>query len=186
MASLAPCSHCRRHLRRHEALCPFCGAQQPPPTAPRRQLATPRDASRATLLALSLTLVGQACGGRTDGDPTQNGSGASTGNGSGGSQGTGSAGRGGAGGILPTDQDGCAYNPLLAACRDGVTADRCEANPLLPECTPVPPYGAMPLPGTAGSSGAAGSGGMPNSGSLDAGAEDAGRDAAAPDEDAGN
>jgi hypothetical protein len=185
MASLAPCSHCRRHLRRHEAQCPFCGAQQPPPPAPRRQLAIPRDASRATLLALGLTLVGQACGGRTDGDPVQNGSGASTGNGSGGSQGIGNPARGGAGGSgAPDGDDACANNPLLAACRNGVTEDRCTDNPLLPECSPVPPYGAMPypLPGTAG---AAGSGGTMNPGSLDAGAEDAGGDAA-PDEDAGN
>jgi hypothetical protein len=169
MALLAPCSSCRRHLRRHEAQCPFCGAHQPPPPAPRRQLTIPRDASRATLLALGLTLVGQACGGRTDDDRVQNGSGASTGSGSGGSQGNGNTARGGAGG----------------GGAPGGIQDTCADNPLLPECSPTPPYGGSPrpLPGTAG---AAGNGGTLNSGSLDAGAEDAGGGDAAPDEDAGN
>ena len=186
MALLAPCSSCRRHLRRHENQCPFCGAHQPPRPAPRRQLAIPRDASRATLFALGLTLAGQACGGRTDDDPVQNGGGASTGNGTGGSQGTASSASGGTGGgAAGRIQETCADNPLLAGCGPGGTEERCANNPLLPECNPTPPYGGIPVP-PPGNAGAAGSGGTSDAGSLDAGAKDAGGGDAAPDEDAGN
>jgi hypothetical protein len=186
MAVLVPCSSCRRHLRRHEPQCPFCGAQQPPRPASRRQLAIPRDASRATLFALGLTLAGQACGGRTDDDPVQKGNGASTGTGSGGSQGTAGSASGGAGGSAGRMQETCADNPLLAGCGPGGTQERCANDPLLPECGPTtPPYGGIPLhpPGNAG---AAGSGGTSDAGSPDADAKDAGGGDATPDQDAGD
>lgn len=183
MASLVPCTTCRRHLRRDEAQCPFCGAQQPPSRAPRRQLAIPRDASRATLFALGLTLVGQACGGRTEEDRAQNGSGASTGSSTGGSQGTAATGMGGGPGRM---QETCADNPLLAGCNPGATQARCDNNnPLFPACSQTPPYGGISLP-PPGSAGTGGSGGTQNPGSFDAGAEDAGGGDAAPDADAGN
>src|ERR1043165_3845106 len=68
MASLVPCTVCRRHVRRHETQCRFCGAERTPEVgtcaagtcrAPRESL--PRDVKRATLFALGLTLAGQAC-----------------------------------------------------------------------------------------------------------------------------
>jgi hypothetical protein len=64
MASLIPCSHCLRHVRREEAQCPFCGAERTPALAVARPVL--REAKRATLFALGLTLAGQACGGKED------------------------------------------------------------------------------------------------------------------------
>lgn len=60
MASLVPCTVCRRHVRRHETQCRFCGAERTAEAAAREQ-ALPRDVKRATLFALGLTLAGQAC-----------------------------------------------------------------------------------------------------------------------------
>jgi len=64
MASLIPCSHCLRHVRREETQCPFCGAARTPAAAAARPVL--REAKRATLFALGLTLAGQACGGKED------------------------------------------------------------------------------------------------------------------------
>ena len=67
MASLIPCTLCQRHIRRQDAQCPFCGAKRTPSASPFRAVVIPRDAARATLFALGVTLAGQACGGRTEG-----------------------------------------------------------------------------------------------------------------------
>ena len=64
MASLIPCSRCLRHVRRDETQCPFCGAACTPAAAAVRPVL--REAKRATLFALGLTLAGQACGGKED------------------------------------------------------------------------------------------------------------------------
>lgn len=66
MASLIPCSQCLRHVRREEPHCPFCGAARAPSAAPAREAPRLREAKRATLIALGLTLAGQACGGKED------------------------------------------------------------------------------------------------------------------------
>ena len=163
MASLIPCSACQRHVRRSDAQCPFCGAARTPSTGPFREVVIPRDATRATILALGLTLAGQACGGRTDGDndPASPGSGASVGIGAGG----GSNATGGTGGR--TNSDPC-------------------ANPLAPTC-PAPPYGVSPFPRPE-TGGSAGSAGMPDADPPpDAGADqgDAGNSDAGPDDAGG-
>ena len=161
MTSLVPCSACARHVRRQEAHCPFCGAARTPSAGPFREVSIPRDAARATIFALGLSLVGQACGGQTDGDndPSAPGSGASVGIGVGGS-GNSTGGR--------SNDDPCA-NPLANTC-------------------PVAPYGNMPRP-LPEVGGAAGSTGLPDAavpqGSEDAGSSDAGPGDAGP-EDAGN
>src|SRR5690348_11590374 len=119
MASLVPCTVCRRHVRRHETQCRFCGAERTPEVgtcaagtcrAPRESL--PRDVKRATLFALGLTLAGQACAEANDtpvygapyfGGGSGGGSG-SSGNGGGGAGGNGGApdtGDGGSGQIQP-------------------------------------------------------------------------------------
>jgi hypothetical protein len=56
-----PCGSCRRHVKRQDAACPFCGAARTParPTAPRRI----RNVSRAHWLAFGTTLVGMGCNG---------------------------------------------------------------------------------------------------------------------------
>jgi hypothetical protein len=163
MNSLVPCSACARHVRRQDARCPFCGTARTPSAGPFREVMMPRDATRATLFALGLSLAGQACGGRTDGDndPSAPGSGASVGIGAGG----GGNAMGGSGGRA--------------------NSGTCYDNPLLPMCSPAPPYGniQIPFPATGGS---AGSAGMPDAavpqgsedaGSSDAGSGDAGSDA---------
>ena len=66
MASLVPCSHCLRHVRRTETQCPFCGTACAPPATSHREAPRLREAKRATLFALGLTLAGQACGGKED------------------------------------------------------------------------------------------------------------------------
>ncbi|MEO8183722.1 MAG: hypothetical protein ABI895_33240 [Deltaproteobacteria bacterium] len=123
----------------------------------------PRDAARATILALGLSFVGQACGGQTDGDndPSAPGAGASIGTG------TGGTGNGFGGTVGRPDTDPCS-NPLASTC-------------------PAPPYGGMPrpLPAVGGAAGSSGSVGLPDAstppdpsgqdaGSSDAGPEDAG------------
>jgi hypothetical protein len=64
MSSLVPCIQCRRHVQRGESACPFCGAA---PSAPvlGRQLPVPKDAKRATLFAIGVSLV-SACEGMAD------------------------------------------------------------------------------------------------------------------------
>src|SRR4051812_30737427 len=66
MASLIPCSQCSRHVRRAETQCPFCGAPCTPSATVARPVPLLREAKRATLFALGLTLAGQACGGKED------------------------------------------------------------------------------------------------------------------------
>jgi hypothetical protein len=166
MASLVPCTVCQRHVRHSESACPFCGAERQPTAAPSRERGVVRDAKRATLVALGLTLAGPACGGRgDDGDdssfivpyglPPPDISEA----GSGGAGGAAGSGGGGASGSTGGDEG-------------GVT---------------VPPYGAMPPIPDAGSGGGGGSGGdgadTPDSGTPpDGGGDDTGGndDAGAP------
>ena len=120
----------------------------------------PRDATRATLIALGLSLAGQACGGQIDGDNDRSaeGAGASVGMGA---AGTGSGGAGGRS-----------------------DADRCQEDPLAPICHTAP-YGASPLPrpavgGSAGNTGisrddaGAADAGTGDVGSIDGGPSDAG------------
>ena len=151
MASLILCTACQRHIRRHEAQCPFCGAARKA-SSPFREVVIPRDATRATIFALGLSLAGQACGGKTDADndPAAPGAGASVGSGTGGS---GNA-TGGVGGTGPID---------------------CDENPLTPICSPAPPYGAMPvpLPEVGGNTGSTDAGPV-DAGSGEAGTDDAG------------
>jgi hypothetical protein len=64
MPAYSPCPACQRHVRRHERACPFCAVALPPspacaPGVPCQ--AIPRDAKRATVIALSLSLVASAC-----------------------------------------------------------------------------------------------------------------------------
>jgi hypothetical protein len=117
-----------------------------------RGVAIPRDAKRATIFALGLTLAGQACGGESSmaiyGSPPTPGGGASTG--AGGSGGGGGTGASSTGGTSNTGGE--------------------------PSVQPV--YGApvSPPPGVAGS------GNMPNTsppdaGNADSGAADSGSDA---------
>ena len=56
-----PCGSCHRHVKRREALCPFCGASRTPtlPRAPRRM----RNVSRAQWLVFGSTLLGMGCNG---------------------------------------------------------------------------------------------------------------------------
>jgi hypothetical protein len=173
MATLIPCIACRRHLRHSEAQCPFCGAQQPLTAPSARQITIPRDASRATIFALSLTLLGQACGENTNGDPND-GSGYP------------------ANGILTPPygsmpvENPCSDNPLLAGC------------PPPPRCQPPLDCGvggasggsSNELQDSAGSGGAidrgsnetGGHAGSSDAGAvLDAGAKDAGADTATDD-----
>jgi hypothetical protein len=183
MAHLLPCITCRRHLRSEESACPFCGAQQPPGAVHRRERAIPRDASRATIFALGLTLAGQACGGRSEtlDDKGQVGAGASSSvsnAGSAGARNLASAGPGSSG-----EARGGVDNP-----------ETCAENPLLPTChvytSTVPPYGiSVYLPpasvGDAGNGRTANGGGDQGTGAaLDAGPQDAGLSDAAPNQDA--
>jgi hypothetical protein len=64
MSALVPCSACHRHVRDHETRCCFCGAERAPLNLQRVPL--PRGVKRATLIALGLTLAGQACGGESE------------------------------------------------------------------------------------------------------------------------
>jgi hypothetical protein len=153
MASLVPCTVCQRHVRHSEKACPFCGAERQPTAGPSRERGLPRDAKRATLVALGLTLAGPACGGRgDDGDERDNSSiiapyGKSPDVSEGGSGGGGGAGGGGGGGAAGS-----------AGGDEGKVT--------------VPPYGAMPPPDPDGGSGG---GDAPDSGAPpDAGGDDAG------------
>jgi len=150
MASLVPCTVCQRHVRRQDAQCPFCGAARSPSSGPFREVVLPRDATRATIFALGLSLAGQACGGRTDddNDPSSPGSGASVGIGAGGSGNARGSTAGNAG---------------------RANSDVCQENPLASICSPTPPYGLSirPTPEVGGSTG------MPDATAPEA-AEDAG------------
>jgi len=60
MPAYSPCPACQRHVRRHESACPFCAAALPPAPACKPGIpcdAIPRDAKRATVVALSLGLA---------------------------------------------------------------------------------------------------------------------------------
>jgi len=153
MASLVPCTVCQRHVRHSESACPFCGTERQPTAGALRERALPRDAKRATLVALGLTLAGPACGGRgDDGDERDSSSiiapyGLSpygSESGSGGAGGAAGGGSGGASGSAGGDEGDLT----------------------------VPPYGAMPPPDPDGSSG--GGADTPDSGTPDAGGDDAG------------
>lgn len=151
MASLVPCTTCQRHIRRAEAQCPFCGAQRTPAVGPSREVVIPREAKRATLLAIGLTLAGQACGGMSDAnDPKLPGAGGSVGTSNGGTGGNGTGGTN-AGGRGGTDFG-----------------------------FPAPPYGLMipdpPNGGSAGSTGLPDSGPAQDAGADDAGSSDAAAD----------
>lgn len=156
MASLVPCTACRRHVRCHESQCRFCGAALLVSAACARAVAIPRDAKRATIFALGLTLAGQACGGESltpiYGSPVAPGTGGSNGSGAGGSGGGGGTGASNTGGAGNTGGE--------------------------PSVQPV--YGAPASPPT-GVGGSAGSANLPNSSPPDAGndsgATDSGSDA---------
>jgi hypothetical protein len=105
MSHLVPCPDCGRHVRVHEAECPFCAASlnlaaTPPPVLPKRRL------GRAALFAFGATLVGITaigCGDSDDGGGTGGSSGSAGSSGSGGSAGSaGSAGSGGSAGTAGT------------------------------------------------------------------------------------
>jgi hypothetical protein len=68
MTSLAPCSHCARHVRVGEGPCPFCGASTASLTAPPLRRA-PRRFARAALVAGAL--LGTACGTSSSSEPAQ-------------------------------------------------------------------------------------------------------------------
>jgi hypothetical protein len=161
MASLVPCAVCQRHVRHHESACPFCGAERKPTAGPVRERGLVRDAKRATLVALGLTLTSPACGGREDEGQQRDNSGIvppyglspdfSQG-GNGGAGGTANGGTGGASGSAGQD------NGDLT----------------------VPPYGAMPPPDIPDGNGGGGGADAPDSGTP----PDAG-DGETPSEDAG-
>jgi hypothetical protein len=127
MVSLVPCTVCRRHLRRHETQCHFCGAERTPEPAV-REAALARGVKRATLFALGLTNAGQACGTEENavpiyGAPAVGGSGGGSGNGGvagngGGTAGGASTAGGGGGGQVqpvygaPVSPDGGAGGAL--------------------------------------------------------------------------
>lgn len=114
MASLVPCTVCRRHVRCHETQCRFCGAERTADTAACER-ALPRDVKRATLFALGLTLAGQACaadnsvaiygapflGGGSGGGGGSNDSGGNGGGGNGGNGGSTTINDGGSGQVQP-------------------------------------------------------------------------------------
>lgn len=152
MASLLPCAACSRHIRHHERQCPFCGAERTPTARPRREGVMSREATRATLIALGLTVAGTACGdreaesGRSNGPyivpyglpPTPEG----------GAGGAGAGGDAGDGGASESGGEG------------GSAAT-------------VPPYGAMPEPdGGSGGADTPDSGTPPDAGSGDAGTDE--------------
>ena len=68
MSELVPCPACARHVRKHEAACPFCNAELslahlPSPLMPRSRL------GRAATFAFGATLAGAAlvaCGGESE------------------------------------------------------------------------------------------------------------------------
>lgn len=155
MASLVVCTACRRHVRSREPKCPFCGAERKPTAGVSREGLLARDATRATLIALGLTLAGQACGGDAESNedrdqvgivppygliPIPDGDGGSGGGGGG------------------RDSEGEGGSELT-----------------------VPPYGAMPHPtpdqGGSGGADAPDSGTPPDAGEGDASTDDAGTDA---------
>jgi hypothetical protein len=145
MASLVPCTACRRHVRRNESKCRFCGAELVP-SAGAREISIPRDAKRATIFALGLTLAGQACGGEAD-VPVTPPPGVGASGGAGGGNGTGGTPNGGA----------------------SNTAGQAGEN------NAIPVYGAPSPPEVGGSSGAAGNPGLPDaSAPRDAGDADSG------------
>jgi hypothetical protein len=151
MASLIPCAACSRHIRHHESQCPFCGAERTPTARAPREAARARDATRATLIALGLTVAGQARGGKeadreSDGTfiapyglppfPEGGSGGGGTGGASGGGGDGGASQSGGAGG----------------------------------DSSIIPPYGAVPDP----DGGSGGGADTPDSGAPDASSNDAG------------
>jgi hypothetical protein len=130
MASLVPCTACRRHVRRHETQCRFCGAALVP-SASGRDVVIPRDAKRATIFALGLTIAGQACGGVTDvpdqdkgagggifGAPPTPGLGGSGGGGGSGAVNSGGAGNAGGGANIQPVY-GAVVPPIAAAGNSG-------------------------------------------------------------------
>jgi hypothetical protein len=156
MASLIPCAACSRHIRHHERQCPFCGAERTPTARPRREGVMSREATRATLIALGLTVAGPACGGREAESDRSNGpyivpyglpptpeAGAGGGGAGGDSGDSGDSGDGGASGSGGEGGDGAI----------------------------IPPYGAMPEPdgGSGGAADTPDSGTPPDAGSGDAG-----------------
>lgn len=149
MASLVPCTACRRHVRRHETQCRFCGAELQASSGLLREIVIPRDAKRATVFALSMTLAGQACGGVTEvpiyGAPAVGGTGADSG--------FGGSGFGGSGGVAGAPNGSGGDGDL--------------------QVTPV--YGAPVAPETGGSAGSAGIP-TPDAGRDDAGGSDAAPD----------
>jgi hypothetical protein len=109
MSHLVPCPECRRHVRVHEAACPFCGAALELSALPAPALPTLR-LGRAALFAFGATLAASVaasgCGGDTD--DGKEGSGGTTAGGSGGRSGSGGA--SGTGGSTNTGGTGDSAN----------------------------------------------------------------------------
>lgn len=131
MPAYSPCPACQRHVRRNETACPFCAAALPPAPACNPGIpcdAIPRDAKRATVIALSLGLAATAACADNDtaiyGAPPQAGaagtfaSGGTAGSNSGGS----SSGGAGSGGTAGTNSGGTAGTANTAGTDSGGAA----------------------------------------------------------------
>lgn len=63
MSAFVPCSSCRRHVRRMEAVCPFCAAPLAGDAGelPLARSVVARGVSRSTLFAMGVSLAASAC-----------------------------------------------------------------------------------------------------------------------------
>jgi len=62
MSAFIPCSSCRRHVRRMEAVCPFCAASLAGTAGvPQVRSVVARGVSRSTLFAMGVSLAASAC-----------------------------------------------------------------------------------------------------------------------------
>ena len=62
MSAFVPCSSCRRHVRRMEAVCPFCAASLAGTAGvPQVRSVVARGVSRSTLFAMGVSLAASAC-----------------------------------------------------------------------------------------------------------------------------
>ena len=63
MSAFVPCSSCRRHVRRMEAVCPFCAAPLAGEAGelPLARSVVARGVRRSTLFAMGVSLAASAC-----------------------------------------------------------------------------------------------------------------------------
>ena len=63
MSAFVPCSSCRRHVRRMEAVCPFCAAPLAGDAGelPQLRSVVARGVKRTTLFAMGVSLAASAC-----------------------------------------------------------------------------------------------------------------------------